>query len=85
MPAFGRGAHFVDVSVSAELLNGTELDAESAVELGQFMRVDVRSASQLSIRVGGCAPVALLADSDAAGSLCAFTCACARARVCLGV
>jgi hypothetical protein len=45
------------VSVSGELLHGTELEDESVAELAHFNKVDVHSGSQFSIRVGGCAPL----------------------------
>ena len=45
------------MSVSGELLHGTELEDESVAELAHFNKVDVHSGSQFSIRVGGCAPL----------------------------
>ena len=44
------------MSVSGELLHGTELEDESVAELAHFNTVE-HSGTQFSIRVGGCAPL----------------------------
>jgi hypothetical protein len=49
------------VSVSGELLHGTDLDDESVAELAHFNTVE-HSGTQFSIRVGGCARLPLGSD-----------------------